>query len=92
MSVHESTGACVVEADLERHVVEFVDDGYENVILGSGPVNVCFPKFTQSHESEVATVEFQAHHLFPHCVQLGRPRCIARTGFKGQSGNSQSFW
>ena len=53
LSVHvlESTFLwSMVEADLERHVLEFGDGGFENVILGSGPVKVCskesFPKFT----------------------------------------------
>ena len=60
--MHES------DLELERHVLEFLDDGYENVILGSGPARVCskesFPKFTLSHEGKVATFEFQAHPLF----------------------------
>ena len=64
----------MVEADLECHVLNFVDDGYENVILASGPVKVCskemFPKFTLSHESKVATFEFQAHPLFDLFVRL----------------------
>ena len=88
----------VQEADLESHVLKFVDDGYENVNLGSGPVKVCLKDIFQktlSHERKVATFEFQAHPfltLLPLGVQLGRPRCIADTGFQGWSENSQSFW
>ena len=44
------------------------------MILGSGPVKVCskeiFPKFTLSHESKVATFEFQVHLLFDLFVRL----------------------
>ena len=82
LSVHESDFELHVlelflwildEADLESHVLNFVDDGYENVNLGSGPVEVCskenFLK-TLSHESKVATFEFQAHPLFDLIVRL----------------------
>ena len=58
----------MVEADLERRVLEFLDDGYENVILGSGPAKVCSkessPKLTLLHEGKAATFEFHAHPLF----------------------------
>ena len=61
------------DTDLENHVLNSVDDGYENVNLGSGPVKVCskeiFPK-TLSHESKVATFEFQARPLFDLIVRL----------------------
>ena len=60
-------------ADLESHVLNFVYDGYEKVNLGSGPVEVCSKEFflkTLSHESKVATFEFQAHPLFDLIVRL----------------------
>ena len=63
----------VHEADLESHVLNFVDDGYENVNLGSGPMKVCLKEIflkTLSHESKVATFEFQAHPLFDLIVRL----------------------
>ena len=63
----------VHEADLESHVLKFVDDGYENVNLGSGPVKVCLKDIFQktlSHERKVATFEFQAHPLFDLIARL----------------------
>ena len=69
----------MVEDDLERHVLEFLDDGYENVILGCGPVKVwskeSHPKLTLLHEGKAATFEFQAHPLFDLFVRIMCATC-----------------
>ena len=63
-------GGDVLESWSDRDafwICEHVDDGYENVNLGSGSVKDCLKDIFQktlSHERKVATFEFQALPLF----------------------------